>query len=70
MTASGSVSSLQFIALDVGQMIHGAEITSANEGLFIGKVRPSTYLRKQLISQDRKGYPESADVSNIYIRCA
>lgn len=50
-------------------MIHSAEITLANEGLFIGKVRPSAYLRKQLISQDRKGYPESADVSNIYIRC-
>lgn len=37
---------------------------------FFGKMRQDSYHRKHLISEDRKGYPESADVLNIYIRCA
>lgn len=65
------MSGVLIIALDKGNQKHSAEITIANETLFIGKVRQRTYHRKQLIFfRDRKGYPESADVSNIYIRCA
>lgn len=52
------------------QMIHSAEIRIGDGGLFMRKVRRSAQLRKQFIIQDRKGYPQSADVSNIYIRCA
>lgn len=52
------------------QKIHSAEIRIGDGALFIRKVRRSAQLRKQLIIQDRKSYPQSADVSNIYIRCA
>lgn len=46
--------------------IHCAEITIANETLFIGKVRQSTYLRKQLIFFEAEKVTQNLQMSQIF----
>lgn len=47
------------------RMGHQMDKVIKKETVFMGKMRQDPYHRKHLIFQDRKGYPESADVLNI-----
>ncbi len=48
------------------EQIHRTEITIANETVFIGKVRWSTYLRKQLIFFETEKVTQNVQMSQIF----